>query len=87
MVDPIGQHWKQPSRSEVLIDDKCAVMPRKSFDELYDYSGSVPSGVYDGKMWKAQKSGVWYLRFYAPCEDRNRCSIMSLPILILEEVR
>jgi len=85
MVDPMGSHWQQPSRSEVLIDGECAVMTRKAFNQLHDYSHSMPSGVYDGKMWKAQFRGQWYLKFYRPSEKPGHCRTEALPILLLED--
>jgi len=85
MVDPMGRHWDQPPRSEVLIDEHCAVMTRKSFSQLHDYSHSMPSGVYDGKMWKALFRGKWYLKFYAPSDKPGHCRTEALPILLLEE--
>lgn len=85
MVDPLGRHWTQPPRQEVLIDDKHAVMSRKSFSMLLNYSHSTPSWVYDGKMWKSCKDGIWYLRWYAPSPNPTRCLIHTLPILLLED--
>lgn len=58
IVHPMGKHWDQPDRSKIVIDAKTAVMDRATFDALHEYSTSYPSGVYEGKMWKAQK-WVW----------------------------
>jgi len=52
ITDPLGRNWEQPDGSDILVDDECAVMSRKSFDKLKDYSVSQPSALYDGKMWK-----------------------------------
>jgi len=52
MTDPLGAHWLQPKREEIEIDATHAVMKRSAFVKLSEYSSSVPSGVYPGKMWK-----------------------------------
>lgn len=56
MVNPLGRHWSQPKVSEIkVLNDKECEMSQKAFNELSDYTASQPSGVYAGKMWKAQK--------------------------------
>lgn len=39
-------------------------MPESAFKELPEYSSTMPTGVYAGKMWKALNDGQWYLRWY-----------------------
>lgn len=85
MVDPMGSHWRQPGRYEVLIDDISAVMSRRSLDQLMDYTHTVPTGVYVGKMWKCKHDGVWFLRWYGPSEEADMCSINTRRILLLED--
>lgn len=89
IADPLGRNWEQPDESDILVDEECAVMSRKSFDKLKDYSGSQPSALYDGKMWKTcvcVKDGpLWILKFCCNEDiERNVISIVSRPILILE---
>lgn len=62
MTHPWGQVWKQPDRNNLVLDDKYAVMYRRDFEMLPDYTGSEPTGKYNGKMWKAQ---------YDSCGNRN----------------
>ncbi|MEI8017490.1 MAG: hypothetical protein WCH39_04775 [Schlesneria sp.] len=66
MTDPLSKYWEQPSRDGILLDDHYALMDTCTFDKLKNYSRTVPSGVYPGKMWKAQchESGEWFLRWY-----------------------
>jgi len=52
MTDPMGRHWNQPSRDEILIDDEYALMTESTMKRLAEYSCSTPSGVYPGKMWR-----------------------------------
>jgi len=51
MTDPLGKYWEQPKIENIVIDDTHALMSKKDFDKLKDYSYSLPSGVYEGKMW------------------------------------
>lgn len=68
MDDPMGQHWDQPSRDKILVDDKVALMEQSAFDALHDYSHSQPTGVYPGKMWRAQygtgPNKKWFLCWF-----------------------
>lgn len=52
ITNPMGSGWKQPNRRDIVIDEKYAVMSKRNFDSLAEYSASQPSGVYEGKMWK-----------------------------------
>jgi hypothetical protein len=52
ITDPQGTSWRQPDRSEILIDETHALMTAATFKELAEYSASKPTGVYPGKMWK-----------------------------------
>lgn len=60
ITDPMGQHWDQPSRFDIEIDETHALMSQATFDALPNYTHSQPTGVYSGKMWK------WH------CEGGNR---------------
>lgn len=52
ITDPLGKHWKQPDRSEIELDDTHALMSFATFEKLAEYSGTRPTGVYPGKMWR-----------------------------------
>lgn len=55
ITDPLGRYWDQPEREAIEIDDTHALMAERTFKQLADYSCSVPSGVYEGKMWKRRR--------------------------------
>lgn len=55
MTDPLGKHFRQPRREAILIGQDTAFMSRATFDKLSEYSTTNPSGVYPGKMWKAER--------------------------------
>lgn len=85
ITDPLGRHWQQPGAEKILIDDSHAIMDRQTFDALADYSCSVPSGVYPGKMWKAVASdGRKFLRWYGIADDLRLCTCNQREILIAE---
>jgi len=66
MVHELGKHWPQPPLSEILVDDIHALMSERTLGRLSEYSASVPSGVYAGKMWKRRVYAGWFLCWYGP---------------------
>jgi hypothetical protein len=64
MTHELGRHWEQPAASDMLIDDEVAVMYPAVMAKLKEYSTTIPSGKYAGKMWKAKTADGWYLRWY-----------------------
>ncbi len=85
MTHPLGMGWDQPQRNEITLDEECAMMNHSTFDQLHDYSMSIPTGAYEGKMWKRVQSNGNWLVWYGISEDPNKVSINSLPILIVGE--
>ena len=96
MTDPRGRHWRQPGRDEILVDGTHAVMDRRTFQQLAEYSTSTPTGVYPGKMWKAEgmeghwpqmrPTGKWFLRWYGLVDGRpDLCSNNWREIILVEE--
>lgn len=77
ITDPMGRHWDQPNRDKITdITESHATMSRTAFLELAEYSCSIPSGVYLGKMWKSRFADGWYLRWYDR-EDGDQMEIAS----------
>lgn len=78
----------------------CAILSRAWFDALPEYSTSVPTGVFNNKLWKAQKGvpdkylflkfakdSPWILREYtAHPTNPELCKIVSRPILVEDEL-
>lgn len=75
----LGAGWRQPDRKKIFIGDKFAFMTEKTLKELYNYSGSIPTGVYEGKMWRSESvikklnKTINYLRWWTVSEDPNKC--------------
>jgi hypothetical protein len=94
MTHPYGKAWDQPSKSQVkaiVIDDTHAMMDRKTFDKLLNYSHSVPSAAYEGKMWKGEyyddknrPTGKYYLRWYGLHKEPNMLSNHMRDIIIVD---
>lgn len=83
ITDPMGRYWKQPSRDRILIDDKHALMDRDTFALIEDYSSSMPSGVYEGKMWRRFSESKWHLVWYGPSLFPNSYDVNRREILIV----
>ena len=83
---PYSSPPQQPVNRDVLVDDTHALMARADFDLLLEYSMSIPTGAYEGKMWKAYGVDRWYLRWYQACkEDPGMLDIMTREMIIIEE--
>ena len=75
--------WSQPLTEEIAIDATHAVMTKKTFDQLKDYSYSVPTGVWVGKLWKRQGDDTtWWLCWFNLSEKPGICRCRSREILI-----
>ena len=64
MTNPLGKHWDQPEIESILIDGIHAVMDLKTMKSLKDYSRSVPTGAYTGKMWRCSFHSSNHLLWY-----------------------
>lgn len=86
MTHPLSSHWAQPETSAIVIDDTHALMSTKTFLELCDYSASISSGVYAGKMWRALYGDTWYLRWFAdkPGTSGLECRGHTREILVVD---
>lgn len=90
ITDPLGRSWRQPPLERILLDDSHAVMDTATFQALLEYSTTLPTGVYPGKMWRAQGfdartrrwTGSWFLRWFGECDDPAKCSNNQREILL-----
>lgn len=83
ITDPLGRHWQQPDPAHIVVDDARALMCRSTFNRLLEYSSTIPTGVYHGKMWKANAAGVWMLRWFGD-GGPTHCTNNQRKILIEE---
>lgn len=84
ITDPRGRLWDQPNQEDILVDDKVAVMGKSTLGKLREYSVTIPTGAYAGKMWKSRYVGGWVLRWYSDAQGET-LTIHSRPILLLRE--
>lgn len=92
ITDPMGHYWQQPRTDCILLDDTHALMDSHAFKNLCDYSSTIPSGAYPGKMWKRhdgyhdprckRQDWHWLLCWFGHSDDPTRCSINHREILL-----
>jgi hypothetical protein len=83
MTDPLGRYWDQPNRDAIAVDETQAMMTKDTLLALLDYSASIPSGVYPGKMWRCDdRNGGWLLVWYGT-EREGRCSINRRKVILV----
>lgn len=70
-------------RRYIEIDEEYALMTKQSFEGLREYSVTIPSGEYEGKMWKANRGGIWYLYWYDHDDNPAMIKIERREILLL----
>ena len=85
MTDPSGRSWRQPSLSAITVNDTHALMDQAAFDRLKEYSYSLPSGVYEGKLWKRHENGRWLLCWFykAPETPEDEMDIGHREIIVI----
>lgn len=92
MINPLGRYWDQPSSDDMLFDDKHVIMSTEECSKLLEYSTSIPSGKYAGKMWKSfhrwkqerKMMTCWCLRWYEDADEPGLLNIMKREILIVD---
>lgn len=86
MTHPLSRAWDQPFADQMAVYDDIAIMDRSTLVQLHKYSASIPTGVYDGKMWRcANGAEKWLLCWYGPSEDPDKCSINRRPIRLIRD--
>lgn len=86
MTHPLSSGWQQPSRSDILVDCEYAYMTQHTMNQLPTYSATLPTGVYEGKMWKS-KYDKWYLNWFAESpKDADMCRGEVRIIKVVDEL-
>jgi hypothetical protein len=72
----------------ILKDDTHAIMEQADFDSLPEYSCSIPTGVFIGKIWKRREPYIaepthWFLGEYVEVEDKNMAGVKFREILLV----
>lgn len=83
MTDPLGACWRQPDREAILVDEQHAVMTPATLAQLHEYSSTLPSGTYAGKMWRRSVGdGGWWLCWYGELVSPDEISIHRRQVLL-----
>lgn len=83
ITSPKGRYWHQPHRRYIEMDDTHALMSEQTFRGLHDYSDSMPTGAYEGKMWRSKRRGKWFLCWYDVADDDRYLEVKSREILVV----
>ena len=90
MTHVLSRAWHQPDHRRWVFDEMHVIMPKEDFELLAEYSCSVPSGVYEGKMWRRRvpyedaPSHTWYLCWYdVSKKGPNFCATKQREILLV----
>lgn len=92
ITHPMGKAWAQPDRHKVLVDEFHAILTAKDLNQLAEYSTSVPTGAYEGKMWRMNRmvfspgnEPEWWLCWYDTSELPDMLQVKSRRCLIVYE--
>ena len=62
--DDIRRRSNSGSYPPICLNDEHFLISKADFDALPEYSTSKPTGVYDGKCWKAKGKDGWWIGCY-----------------------
>lgn len=73
MTHPLSNLWSQPATDKIVLGKETCMMTEAIFNQLKEYSTTIPTGVYSGKMWRRQhKQNEWYLCWYGWEENNEK---------------
>ncbi len=82
--DLLGPHdTGECPREGFLLDNKIAIVSAQAFKALKDYSRSLPTGAFPGKIWKRQCPDGWVLGMYTEHEDPSKVSIEWRTLIVV----
>lgn len=67
ITDRRGNAWKQPNPKEFAFDEHndYVLMTFKQFEQLREFSETIPTSIYSGKMWRGSDDGqTWFLHWW-----------------------
>lgn len=70
----------------ILVDDKTAVMEPRDFEDLFEYSTSIPTGTTIGKRWKARRIDGWVMGEYEELDQTEYPGEVLIRWRVLEVV-
>lgn len=85
MTHPLSKGHEQPATWNMLLDkdDQFVRMTRSVWNRLLEYNSSIPTGVYEGKMWRCYDWLCWF----GPSEHPDKCALHRRKIILCEGVK
>jgi len=80
MIDPLSKYWEQPDHKKLTFQTDRVLMTKETINDLKEYSTSIPTGAYIGKMWKLKDKKGWTLCWYGKHSNPDFVSINYMPI-------
>lgn len=85
MDDPLGKYWDQPRDiRDAPMDNDTVLLTPMQFDDLLEYSASIPTGVYPGKCWKRIERKHALLVWYGDETPDHKCPILFRSIEVVQ---
>lgn len=69
----------------ILIEKRSVKVSKNIFNSIAEYSEKFPDEVYPGNLWKCERKGEWFLRWYAEKDEYGCCEIKERPIEVVDE--
>lgn len=78
------QHESRPADHEWLLGEETCTITPAAFDGLLEYSATIPTGVYIGKVWRRRDADGWWLGEYTEHEDPKKAGIRWRRLVVVE---
>ena len=76
-------HYTTAADLNIRLEPKTATMTLSAFESLHEYSLTLPTGTYLGKVWKRKKNtGKWVLGEYVVDPDPKMVGIVWREIVL-----
>jgi hypothetical protein len=83
ITHPLGKGWDQPDRHLIEIDETHAMMSWQVRSALLCYDCTLPTGAYEGKMWRRRECGRDLLCWFSSSDKPEMLSINYREILVV----
>lgn len=66
MTHPLSKAWDQPPLNEFVIDKTHCLMTEKTYKQLHNYEYTLPTGKYEGKVFRRGNRFTWFSEHVNP---------------------
>lgn len=84
LTDEEVETEKKEETDKLYRSQKSVTLTRKEFDDLLEYSSSIPTGTTIGKKWKRSQSDGWWMGEYLESKDEKFVDILWRKIIFDE---